>query len=81
MQISPVGSVNYKTRVNNKVSKIPSFGSICPDLKPANAMTYAFYQNINPVFSKLRLSSTRIFRELPTQNAVSKLLNPSLPYS
>ena len=79
MQISPIGSVNcnYVTKNCNKVRKQPSFGSIVPDLKPQNAMDYYFYQQIDSDFHKLRLSSTRIFRELPTQNAIAKLLNPN----
>ena len=78
MQISPIGSVscNYNKRNCSGVRKQPSFGSIVPDLKPENAVNYLFYQRLDLNFDKLRRSSTRIFRELPTQNAIAKLLNP-----
>ena len=76
MQISPVSSSVYSINKPQKAVKKPSFGSIIPDAKPENVGNYELITMIDSDFHKLRLSSTRIFRELPAQNAIAKLLNP-----
>lgn len=82
MRINPYQNYNYlytnKNALNSNVKKTksPSFGSICADANEKNQAEYAKYVLSNPDFSEIKCSSTRIFRELSSELAISKLLNP-----
>lgn len=79
MRINPCQNYNYLyTNKNNNTKKTnsPSFGSICADANGKTQAAYARYTLSNPEFSQIKSSSTRIFRELSSELAISKLLNP-----
>ncbi len=78
MRISPVGynRCPYNAVSKKNISNQPSFTSIFADAKPETERAYAYYTLMSPDFSKLKGSSTRIFRELPAQLSIAKLLNP-----
>ncbi len=80
MQIQSYGNYGYnnsKMGLNiSRKEKKRSFGSLCADATPNNQDAYAIYTLICPDFSKMKCSSTRIFRELSSELAISKLLNP-----
>ena len=81
MQIQSLGNYCY---FNNKkelsranVEKTQSFGSFCADANQDNQNIYGIYTLSHPDFKKMKSSSTRIFRELSSELAISKLLNPN----
>lgn len=80
MRVSPISFNN--SSINNfnckpKTKNQPTFTSIFADAKPETERAYAIYTMTHPNFSTLKSSSTRIFRELPSELAVSKLLDPN----
>lgn len=79
MRISPISysyNNSYSASKKQNTNSAPSFTSLFADATPSNEGRYAYYTINNPLFAKLKNSSTRIFRELPSQIAISKLLNP-----
>lgn len=78
MRVLPISLYSNYTKPNydSKAIKQPSFTSIFADAKPETERAYAYYTMTHPLFSTLKSSSTRIFRELPSELAISKLLNP-----
>lgn len=81
MQIQSIGSYNsynnYQNSLNkNTKQKTQSFGSFCADANATNQDDYAFYTLIHKDYFKMKGSSTRIFRELSSELAIAKLLNP-----
>ena len=83
MKILPIAQYGYgynnnyksKTAAKQKSNNNLSFTSIFADAKPENEKVYALYTVTNPEFDELKSSSTRIFRELPAEYAIAKLLN------
>lgn len=65
-----------KKQKNNQNSQAISFKSIFPDAHADNQGIYALYTISDPEFSELKKCSTRIFRELPSQLAIARLLKP-----
>ena len=81
MQIQTFGNYNNHSynRVNynsDKKVKSQSFGSFCADANEKTQGLYAVYTLSNPDYFKMKSSSTRIFRELSSELAIAKLLNP-----
>ncbi len=84
MNISPVNydfsNINRqntrKTQAHAAKTSQPAFTSLFADANARNERQYGIYCMINPGFNKLKSSSTRIFREFPSQQAIAKLLNP-----
>ncbi len=84
MRISPISysiNNNYINQNQNirekRIQNSPSFTSVFADANPDNEKIYGIYTLQSYNFSKLKRSSTRIFRELPSQIAVSKILKPN----
>ena len=72
MQISPILNNNYYNKINT--CKKPAFKSVLPDITPQNTFIYHILSSGDESFTQLRLSATRIFRALSSQNAITKLL-------
>lgn len=88
MKISPVNFVGYrktsfvKTENSKQINDIYtkkqlSFKSIFADARPENERVYAMYTSLHPEFSILKSCSTRIFRELACELAISRMLDPN----
>ena len=80
MKISPIAfnlALQNSENCKPKENKQPTFTSIFADAKPETERAYAIYTLTHPNFSTLKASSTRIFRELPSELAISKLLDPN----
>ncbi len=76
MNISPVRFNSYYNKtVTNKIKNSPAFGSVCADADSYNQQDYAIYTLAHRGYNIIKSSSTRIFRELPSELAIAKLLN------
>ena len=74
MQISPVRFNNFKL---NKTNNTSSFGSICADANGKTEHKYKAYTLTGPNdYRIIKKSSTRIFRDLPSELAIARMLNP-----
>lgn len=69
-----ISSASNNTVFKTNYTKKPSFKSILSDITPQNSIIYEIIGGSNPHFTQLRLSSTRIFRALSSQNAITKML-------
>lgn len=78
MKITPINNtINYKINPPAFKKQEISFKSIFPDNNTKVMNSYIDYGNRDNDFLKLQASSTRIFRELPSQIAISKLVDPN----
>lgn len=71
-------NINTKTNKTeeNKFAQTASFKSVFADSRPDNQQLYAYYMNTVPEIFDLKAHSTRIFREVPSQLTMARLLKP-----
>lgn len=65
-----------QSNTQNKISNNLLFTSLYADARGENQNAYGIYTMHNSGFAKVKRCATRIFRELPSQIAISKLLDP-----
>ena len=65
-----------KIQQRNNINEQISFKSVFADSRPDNQQQYAFYMNAVPEIYDLKAHSTRIFREVPSQLTMARLLKP-----
>lgn len=75
MNISPIKFSNCCYKANRIKNNSLNFGSICADANNNNESDYGIYTLSNPDFCYYKQFSTRIFRDLPSQIAIAKMLN------
>lgn len=67
---------NNKISKRNNENKQVSFKSVFADSRPDNQQLYAYYMNAVPEIFDLKAHSTRIFREVPSQLTMARILKP-----
>ena len=81
MQVQSIRNYSYypsQNKLDNTKKRTPqSFGSIFADANRMNMNQYAILTMLDPLFRKMKGSSTRILRELSSELAIAKLLNPN----
>lgn len=77
MQISPIRSNLFIKNINTASASSVSFGSFCADANAATEALYADYTLRHRGYSIMKGSSTRIFRELSSELAIARLLDPN----
>lgn len=76
-KIAPIRNYNYQIKNLASLKNQPSFTSFCSD---ANGKTEPYYRDYtikHKDYAKMKESSTRIFRDLPSQLAIANMLNPN----